>query len=235
MSFFFSDGQTQALSIDDMSVLTDFSAEDLLSISLYANNDAGNILSEWSVMIFDLFDMDTNNDDGYNLPAQDDEEEKLETGSIGKLLELNIGDVNENAVPDFAEFDYGAVDHQFVPVILTLPDEMNLSSGRIVFKYDGSNPLNITQKVDTETQQNYYQPATGALRLWTKNANETRNPLPYTKVSGEGHYIEPDKVYFASDLGFNNGEKGRIKVLYLEALLASSDRGDVAIKIEVSY
>ncbi|MCP5078410.1 MAG: hypothetical protein GY951_10195 [Psychromonas sp.] len=42
------DGQTQALSIDDMSVLTDFSAEDLLSISLYSNNDAGNILWEWA-------------------------------------------------------------------------------------------------------------------------------------------------------------------------------------------
>lgn len=218
---------------DNMEHLSMLDADDYLTMSLYANNDAGNILWQFAFRRMIDLDIDSNNDNGYELPSLDDIEEELEFDYTGKILAINNMDVNDNSVPDFAEFDYGSAEARFVPVVLEVPENADLKKRRIVFKYIASDPLNVIHKIDNNTKNDYYLPAEGALRLWVKNANEVRNPLPYTNLTGEGDYIVPNKYYRLIDLGFSDEDEGRIKVFYIEAILASTESGDTVIKVEL--
>ena len=231
-------GADQTITFSNIGHLSQLSDIDFLTMRLYANNDASNILWEWAFSAVEI-DIDSDNDNGFELPDRSREEEEIESliDFTGKIMALNHGDINENDIPDFAEFDYGNFDTeedepQFTPVIIEVPKGIDLDITKIRFHYSGSNPENITKKIDPETETEYYMPDEGALRLWTKNANEARSPKPYSNTDGEGDYIEPERYYRLTDLGFTDDE--RTKTLYIEAILPSKEIGDAIIKVELN-
>jgi hypothetical protein len=231
-------GADNSITFSNLAHLTQLSDIDFLTMRLYANNDASNVLWEWAFSTVEI-DIDSDNDNGFELPDRSREEEEIESliDFTGKIMALNHGDVNENNIPDFAEFDYGNFDSeedepQFTRVIIEVPKGIDLEITKIRFHYSGSNPTKTTKKTDPDTEKEYYTPDKGDLRLWTKNANKKRSPESYTKVDGEGDYIVPERYYRLTDLGFTDAE--RTKTLYIEAILPSKEIGDAIIKVELN-
>jgi hypothetical protein len=231
-------GTKQEIIFSNLEHLLQLSPEDFLSIRLYANNDASNILWEYAFTTIDV-DIDSDNDNGDKLPDRTKAEDRIESiaGSVGKVFTLNHGDVNKNDIPDWAEFDYKVTDKdtslRFKPFVVEVPKGVDFKMTKIKFIYSGSNPMQITQKIDSDTGQAYSIPAEGHLRVWRKNANELRSPKPYSNIGGEGDYVKPDQYYRLSDLGFSD-ENERTKIFYIEAILPSSEAGDAVIKVELN-
>jgi len=227
------DGQ---IIFNDLAHLSELSDIDFFAMRLYSNNDAANILWEWAFSEIDI-DIDSDNNNEFEAPDRSIEEDAVEliADYSGKFLSLNHGDVNFNGIPDFAEFDYEyegqPTELSFVPFVVQVPNGIELEITFIKFNYSGSNPALVTQQTDHGIGKTYYVPDSGALRVWTKNANEVRNPQPFSKT-GEGNYIVPEKYYRLSDLGFND-QNNRTKTFYIEAILPSKKAGDAMIGVEL--
>ena len=96
-------------------------------------------------------DIDSDNNNGLDLPDRSLAEEEAEkaTNHPRKIIDVNDGDVNDNDVPDFAEFVYlntsnQSVDMRFVPFIVEIPPEANLTTATLRLSYSGSDPLSVT-------------------------------------------------------------------------------------------
>ena len=124
-------------------------------------------------------DIDSDNNDGLNLPSRTDEEEDAEVdfGLLGKVVAVNDDDANGDGKPDFAELD-GNSNENFTPIVLDLSNLANYPQSTIAFYYNDAPASEITtQTTDGKT---LYDPGSGMFRIWTKNAPESRNPLAIT-------------------------------------------------------
>lgn len=204
-----SDNNEQHISFSNLDYLADLKASDYLTLSLYLNQDSHNLLWNWGFTTLDVdVDLDEDNNNGTDLPDRSLLEEQIEsiTQHSGKRNFLNNGDVNNNGIPDFAEFEYTivpepnipmgrsalfsaqSVEHHFVPIVVEIPEHIDLtdSTATLQFYYDGSDPLAV------KIEEQIYTPATGNMRLWAKDASEKRNPSPY---QNGGDYLEPTQAY----------------------------------------
>ena len=230
-------GADNQLIFNNLEHLSQLSDSDFLTMRLYSNNDADNILWEYAFYEVEV-DIDSDNNNGTNLPDRTVEEDAIESveGYMGKALVLNHGDVNANGIPDFAEFDYEIegveTDLRFVPFVVEVPQGLSLELTQLKFVYSGSNPALVSERTHEITGKTYYVPSEGALRIWTKNADELRDPQPYSLI-GDGNYILPNKYYRLNDLGFSD-DNNRTKVFYIEAILPSSETGDAVIQVELN-
>ncbi|WP_396589159.1 hypothetical protein [Bermanella sp. R86510] len=149
---------------------------------------------------------------------------------------LNDGDINNNDVPDFAEFEYitpkgRKIDVKLVPMVVEIPAHVDFSTATMLIEYDGSDPQAI-EKVNIGSPDNpvwQYTPADGLQRLWIKDAVDKRIPKG---VENAGDYITPNHPYTLMQLGFE--EQKRTQVFYIEAIRQTEDRG-AAMYVELEY
>ena len=225
-------GQNQTISMDNPEHFSHITAEDFLSISLYLNGDANNLLWQFAFKTMDM-DVDSNNDNAFEEPDRSIEEEELETedGELGKYFAVNDGDVNENGIRDYVEFDYQSNDIHFVPLVIDFPSELNFAESKIKFTYSASDPNQLETVTDPDTEEDIDVPAAGNLRLWLKDANEARNK---NTIGNGGDFVENNKQYTPNELGFSESSiEGKSIILYIEGVKPADDFGNQIIEFEV--
>ncbi|MFW6169328.1 MAG: RHS repeat-associated core domain-containing protein [Planctomycetota bacterium] len=193
------------------------------------------------VVAVDL-DVDSDNNNGLELPDRTPEEEQLEDshGVIGKRIVVNSDDVDQDGIPDLVDgFNLDALsssllgehteDDQvdteqsagFVPVVFDLPDPIDPAKASLQFSYYGSDPAAATVQADGSRQV-----APGGLRLWTVDETEPRNPSAANDLDMPGHYVAPQKpgggncAYSVEQL--TGDEASNQFTLYLEGIHAGS-------------
>ncbi len=196
-------------------------------------------------------DVDSDNNDGFNLPERSREEDRIEDRFAdpdhpGKLVGANDGDEDEDGVPDFADGfnldgllgnEDDVVDSQsatFTPLVLQLDGAVNTDIATLSFSYpdetgmydESSNPAHVTRSGDEAPYT--YTAAAGRSRVWTKNAHEVRNKAGLGDQP-PGDYVAPG-VYRARQLGFNG--PGTV-TLYIEGIRASGEAGANPIRVSL--
>src|SRR5262249_9105833 len=114
---------------------------------------------------------------------------------------------------------------KFVPLVLEVPQPVDLAQAKLKFTYDASDPAGVT--VMGTPPDATYTPAPGSLRVWAKAGNVARNKAA---VKDGGDYVKPD-TYTPAQLGLTSGT--RSVTLYVENIKPSTDPGDLRIKVEL--
>jgi hypothetical protein len=154
--------------------------------------------------------------------------------SPGQVILINDGDADNDGIPDYAD-GYSldptdddsthSYDSSFTPVWVTW-GAMDPQNGKIKFTYDASDPMAVTRSGDS-----FPLPATGSLRIWTKDGWEQRNG---SDLKQGGDYITSGVEYSLSDLGLDPDYYyyGGMTV-YVEAVKLSNGVADLPVKVEV--
>ncbi len=216
-------GDNQKIIFHDLNHLPQISPDHFLTIRLYASNDMGNTLWEWAFLNLDV-DVDSDNNNELNLPDRTREEESIENaeGHPGKILTVNYGDTDDDDIPDFADFDSG---EPFAPMVVQIPDDVNIESAKIKFTYEQSDPTLIT--VDDSVTPPIYEPDPGFMRIWNKNGNEERS---IDDITAGGNFIRNEQE--ASLTLFDINDDGEI-VLYTELVRDKNEWGGLKTRIEI--
>lgn len=185
---------------------------------------------EWvrvsTVSPYDI-DIDSDNNNGYDMPERSWAEEEVEAVAPGKFIGVNYQDGDGDGVPGFADGfnrdgqagndDDITTGEEFTPLIIELPHSVN-PNATIWFLYVASDPAGVTRE---GTSPNYtYAPAPGKMRIWTKDADQPRNK----KSVGEGGDYVP-AFPFGVSLDF---DKGKVE-LFVEGIAPSSSTGGNSI------
>ncbi len=191
------------------------------------NAEAGGSASDSvavTASVVDL-DIDSNNDNGFDVPdPRSEEEDKIENDAslAGKVILANGGDRDFDGKPDYKDWHIsGSVpeeDGKFVPIVVDL-SKMKMEGGTIRFDYDGNRPMS-------------YEPGSlgeslGHIRIWLKDASEDRNP---ETVQNAGDYIDPEHEYSVAELFGSE----TTKVFYVEGVRLSTGWGSETIKVSVT-
>lgn len=223
------EGNEQQIQFANLDYLSQLEAEDYLTLSLYLNQDAQNVLWEWGFTTLDI-DMDEDNNNGTDLPDRSMLEEAIESipKHPGKRIRVNNMDINHNRVPDFAEFDYldktgQRVITHFVPMVVEIPSHVPMEGSTLTFSYQGSEPLAIEVSDDPDypgdSRRKLYEAAPGVQRMWRTDADKKRDPKG---IHSGGDYVTPDHQYSLLQLGFS--EQKRTQVFYLEGIRRTENR-----------
>lgn len=182
-------------------------------------------------------DIDSDNNNGINPPDRSTYEDFIEDNPLrsGKIIHVNAGDADLDGIPDFADgFDLDGIagndddsagPNHFVPVVMEIPNGLNLSAARVTLAYDASDPTGVTRD-----QAGNWQPAPGHLRLWLKDGDQPRNPNSANSPSTAGDYLAPG-VYTPAQLGFN--DTTHLITAYAEGIAPSYYRADQRITVEL--
>ena len=180
-------------------------------------------------------DVDSDNDDGIGSPERTVSEDLIEdkTGDAtfpGKLIHVNDDDTDNDFIPDYADGfdrdgasasddelkDDSVAGENFVPVVISLPALIDISSARIEFSYSDSSPSEVS--LSGLVPELEYAPGSGEMRVWTCDGDENRNGNSVTD-STPGNYVPAD-LYEVYQLGYSDTE--RTKTFYIEGVNASS-------------
>src|SRR5688572_8287566 len=188
-------------------------------------------------------DIDSDNDNGFEPPERNFEEEEHEASKDkpGKIIAVNNDDSDWDNVPDWADgfdrFAFTAHDNnttheKFVPIVLEVPAELDLSVATFQISYSGSDPANVSD---------YLFPPAGKLLLWTKDGSSPRKSTAFAAVASPdpslGYYVAPlsgADSYTSSDwakLGITSSN--RIVTLWVEAIAPSANKGDQRIEFKI--
>ncbi len=208
------------------------------------NAEGGTIILEGdsvrtTVLRVDL-DIDSDNNAGFTVPSgiDYDEEDHIEDiqendNRPGKLIAANMGDADNDNIPDFADpevvVEAGADPVRFTPLVLTLPEPLDLEKVRIRFDYSASSavPTDLRSGEGTPEDPYVYNPAPGHLRIWKVDGSVARTMADINAPDG-GHFVQSGSVYKATDLG-----PGRTITLYLEGIGGSATLADQQITVEI--
>jgi hypothetical protein len=160
---------------------------------------------------------------------RDNDDIENDSAKPGKFLAVNDGDADNDGIPDFADFETSAVYQEntpvrFTPLVLELPEPLELEKVKIRLTYSASDPNGVT---GSGTQADPYAAAPGHLRIWKVDGSVNRN-ISEVSPGGEGHYVKPDSEYKSSALG-----PGRTITLFVEGIKESSSIADQQIKVEI--
>lgn len=189
-------------------------------------NAAAGLEAHVYIPVVDL-DIDTDNTNGLDAPDRSESEEDLETEPSGmKVMVVNRGDRDDDAIPDYAD-GFGAFgpdsaggvqDVRFVPIVVDL---RGLPPESIVrFEYPASPPQDVMRETVPipEIQDEYfrYHRGAGTLRLWKRDGYEARTA---------DDFVETGVDYALEDLE-------PTQTLYVEAVNGS--HAPVTITVTVS-
>jgi len=168
-------------------------------------------------------DVDSDNNNGVGAPDRDDAEDGMEeatgTGQYGKFVMVNQNDDDKDGVPDYSDIEVkasgsvsGSADEgQFVPLKLELQPDLDWSTVKVQFDYDGNASMDTAPfaGVDIENgYKNYTGAKTGEIRIWKDcTPSDSRDALNYLLNGTE---------YTASTLGFSDSEN--TKTFYIEGV-----------------
>lgn len=187
--------------------------------------------------------VDSDNNDGLNLPQRDIAEDSKEdylsaqapaNENPGKYIKLSTGDYDNDGIPDFADgmnIHGGSGTDKcggFVPMVADLSGVMTMADARIKFEYSEASPANVTlQNVANEPQK--WSPGTGDLRLWKKDGREARNT---SAINNGGDFVSSNTEFSVAELGPN--EKG-VVTLFVEAIGKSATAADKSVTMSVKF
>ena len=155
------------------------------------------------------------------------------TNYPGKIVFMNDMDVDGDGIPDFLD-GFGVINNDtdgknlaitggaFVPLVVTC--SAPTPNAQIAFSYTANDPGAISQMTLAQSSgygTNAWQQNTlsGRIRLWTKDASQTRNPA---SVASGGDFI-PDGTHLPFSSVFASGTNRT--VLYVEGIGTSSGWG----------
>ncbi|MDD2479112.1 MAG: hypothetical protein PHS31_04400, partial [Victivallaceae bacterium] len=187
-------------------------------------------------------DIDSDNNNGYSTPDRDNAEDSIEsdTDKPGKILALNNLDVDKDGIPDFADgydISFGGTNQAgdnksavFIPLILEVSN-VNPDDVKIKLTYSVSDPTGVTRTgTGTVTAPYVYTPASGNLRIWTKNGDASRLTASVTATSSPGDFVPTETMIDFSAL---SPDSFGVTTLYIEAVKASQSMADLDIKVEL--
>ncbi len=118
----------------------------------------------------------------------------------------------------------------FVPLVVTLPEDVDPGTAQLVFDYIGSDPAAVTN-VGTLSNP-VYQPAAGSLRLWTQDGTQSRDGRG---INDGGDYITPGDEFDADLLTWQDAPNSleQQATVYIEAIRPSTTTGDMSIQYSV--
>jgi len=184
-------------------------------------------------------------------------EEGLEAKSneTGKLLAANDEDRDSDGIPDFADgFNFFSDDTledntddnapptaqqngQFVPVIVEVSGKIDLSKATFQFTYNASDPSGVSRAgAGTDADPYVYSPASGKMRLWTKDGITQRNK---STIDDGGDFIDSltgADTYVASDwakIGITDST--RTTTLYAEGIAPNVQKGDLTLSFKIDF
>lgn len=166
-------------------------------------------------------DIDSDNNNGYEIPEGTDEEDEVEDEDGIKLLVVNRGDVNDNGIPDYADgfglFEEGGTDGDaFVPIVISSELFANGDDVVIWFDYDQAPPQAVSRQEipipDIESSYFEYSRGNGKLRIWEKNASASRS---------EEDFVQAGILQYLNDIEEYDSAAMEVK-LYVEAVNGSA-------------
>ena len=179
-------------------------------------------------------DIDSNNDDGANLPDRSDPEDAVEDifGSDttpGKVILVNNGDVDNDGIVDWAD-GFGLVPSiaeslnsfgtKFVPLVLDFGVSADLLAGYSVeISYSSSTPADVYATYEAP----FILPSQGALRLWNVDGSAPRDAIG---VVHGGNFVGTG-TYEVSQLV--SVHPAGVGLLYVEAVRPSLETADQKI------
>jgi hypothetical protein len=214
---------------------------DLLTLQLYQNDDAANVLWAYAFALVDL-DIDSDNNNAFNEPDRtmtEDENENIpaDPSRPGKIICVNAHDTDADGVPNFADgFDMfgnegAGAGGDFIPMILELPESADIGQAKIRFDYSQSDPAGLMRTGAGTPEDPYiYEPASGNLRIWKKPGSESR--LKDEVLSG-GDFIKPQSEYSVSDLNPSSQPDERQILLFIEGIDQGTAIADQVVHVEV--
>jgi hypothetical protein len=157
------------------------------------------------------------------MPERSDREEiyeKHEYG-LGKIISPNWGDADGDYILDcwdgYQQGNYnqstlgnGARSELFYPIVLEIPQGINLADMRIKFDYS------FASVTPTNGTNNPPANGDGSIRVWTKNGTFARNAIT---ITAGGDLVMPTGTsmsYTPAQLGFTNSN--RVITLYVEGV-----------------
>jgi hypothetical protein len=178
-------------------------------------------------------DIDSDNNNGYDPPERSEEEDEAEDtigddSEPGRVILVNNALSDIDPFPDYADgYDWNPntdLDNlcdecEFVPLVIDVQGVLD-ADAVVRLAYPDSDPLAI------EVGSAGWEFVGGPLRIWSKNAWESRDPRP---VHDGGDFI-PSGEYTLSELG---AAPGAPLTVYVEALRASETTADLVIHVEL--
>jgi pimeloyl-ACP methyl ester carboxylesterase len=152
----------------------------------------------------------------------------------GKFIQVDSTNLNGTQIPDFAVgFNSSpppsaTAGTNFVPITLTLPQDVTVGAAQIRFVYSASDPALLT-RTGTGTRADpylYHPDPTGTLRIWAKPESYVRNAA---SIASGGDYLPNNQTFNASALTWSNG----VADLYVEAVSPSLSVGGNSISVQV--
>jgi len=188
-------------------------------------------------LVVDL-DIDSDNNDGIQPPGRSESEDGIEDDPTkpGKIIMVNGGDSDEDGIPGFADgFGWSAnptsddvlSNDRFVPLVLQIPSELNLSDCRLLITYSASDPAQVTHNPEPPLMDLVWNPAAGNLRIWRKDGDQTRNKHSAQAATDPGDYVAPGMYTDLTKLGFSADT--RTQTFYIEGIAQSDSTGDQQI------
>jgi hypothetical protein len=185
--------------------------------------------------------VDSLNVHGYDLPEPTPEVESIEDNSAlpGKIIMVNDNDLDGDSIPDFADgyalfpdtpSSIDCPGKEFAPLVITIPDSIDVQTARFWLYYNASDPLQVT----TNAAGIYELPPDGGhLRLWNVDGDVPRNANSLWNHAA-GNYVPPTPAegISAETLGFT--DTLRQKTLYIEGIRPSQTAGDQRIRFRVA-
>jgi hypothetical protein len=185
--------------------------------------------------------VDSLNVHGYDLPEPTPEVESIEDNPAlpGKIIMVNDNDLDGDSIPDFADgyalfpdtpSSIDCPGKEFTPLVITIPDSIDVKTARFWLYYNASDPLQVT----TNAAGIYELPPDGGrLRLWNVDGDVPRNANSLWNHA-VGNYVPPTPAegISAETLGFTDTH--RQVTLYMEGILPSQTAGDQRIRFRVA-
>lgn len=197
-------------------------------------------------------DIDSDNTNRTDSPDRSGAEESLEDDDEkpGKVIGVNNGDRDFDNISDYADgFDGETLsDVNFTPLVLEMPDGIDIDKLKVKLIYDASDPSQITDdnmedsgvpnpvtgklyggdSAWTRRGGKIYQLPSGNLRIWKKDASDARNSASVLAVDGD--FIPSDVEIPFENLNGDTTE--RIVTLYVEGIKPSTSVGLEKIEFE---
>lgn len=192
------------------------------------------------VSVADL-DTDSDNNTYSNRTHAEDLIENPAIGGpvLGKLITYapNL-DLDNDTLPDFADFDgiqpTGGASAPWFPGMSLFLDGLPWGS-KVRFIYSASDPAAVQQT--TTNNVTTYEAAPGHLRVWTKNAHETRKT---EDILAGGDYVTPSTDYTLDQLNQyarnGRGNPGQNHfTIYIEPIRPSTQTADQTVEVQLLY
>src|SRR5262249_50165756 len=123
----------------------------------------------------------------------------------------------------------------FAPLVITLPDALDLSKATFRIEYEGSNPAGVTTSGTGAALT--YNPAPGFLRVWTKDGNQARDGRSFFAAGATGDYVAPTPAgaqYGPADLARPRFTASpRTVTLYMQGIRPSAKAGDHKVSVKI--